>query len=440
MGLIAVLLGSCRSNLIYRTQSNENSEETLLVFYEAEASINVVMFQKEYPDYDVKFVPFGAFDDLENMIANEGEPDVILAGCNGEIKMKEWYENGFIKDMDDMFIQDATLKEEDYMKDTFQTGKIDGRLIGLPLTVEIPFYVVCDEFWYGSEFEDLPEEYTGRELYSVLLNEVKKEQSEDMFFLIHRADIYEMLTRIGIIKSKGNEQLGEKELISQLYQYAIEVSEEYDKAHKYYDTYQKKEFNVGIFNSAINPERFGGQFVISEYIGAPQIAVSHIVSANQAICGQNVHFLWIPNLDDGNKYTVDGKTWGYIGNTQKKEEAYELVRKMMDLPLDENLMQLENTYVSVNMEMAIKQLKDNNQKVGEINVYGEQGNYMYSIMKEELSDSMQDEIIEVLENVNEIYRETEIDFEAEYLQYEYIEEGKIYEYEGYYEELKKLIK
>lgn len=102
-------------------------------------------------------------------------------------------------------------------------------------------------------------------------------------------------------------------------------------------------------------------------------------------------------------------------------------------------MQIEWTCVSVNREMAIKQLEDNNKNVGERKVYGDQGYYMYSITVEELSDARQNEIIDVLENVSAIHRKTEKYMEAEYLENEYIVEGKVMGYEGYYEELKKIV-
>lgn len=214
LGMIALLLSSCRNHEYREPSKAEEEETTLLVFYEMGADISVVMFQKQYPDYDAKFVPFNAYDDLESTIAKEGKPDVILAGYNGEIKMEEWYEKGFIINMNDLFAQDSTVQEKDYINDTFHAGEVDGKLIGLPLTVNIPFYVVRDEFWYDSEFEGLPEDYTGRELYAALLNEAKKEQSEEMFFLIYRADIYDMLTQIGIINSETNQLPEEEELFT----------------------------------------------------------------------------------------------------------------------------------------------------------------------------------------------------------------------------------
>lgn len=167
---------------------------------------------------------------------------------------------------------------------------------------------------------------------------------------------------------------------------------------------------------------------------------SYFIGVNQAIFKQEAHILWIPTVDDENAYIAVGKTWGLIGaHTGQKERAYDLIRKMMDVPLDEELMKAENTSSSVNKEVALVQLQENSQKTEEVQVYSEAGIYMYSFMKEKLSEKMYNEVAEVLENICGIYRETELDIELSILQNQYIEEYKASTYENYYHDLIRMM-
>lgn len=434
------LLISCNKARPQKHQS-EKEENPLVIFYEKDAMVCVSSFQKRYPDYDAKYIVFDAYEGIEKAIEKYGEPDVILAAYTGQMQMEEWYKENKILNLNDFIEEDDKLDETLYFPETFDTGKVNDELIAIPLTVGIPLYIVRDEYWNGSAFEALSVKYNGRDLFEALNEEVQRKQDKEVFFFIHTIDIGSILRNLGILPLKDSYALEDHEdFIEELYQLAKGVSENYHTAYDFYDVNYPAEFEIDIWSSAVNPERFQGKHVVSEYIGAPQIMVSYFIGVNQAIFKQEAHILWIPTVDDENAYMAVGKTWGLIGaHTSQKERAYDLIRKMMDVPLDEELMKAENTSSSVNKQVALMQLQENSQKTEEVQVYSEKGTHMYSFVKEKLSEKMYNEVAEVLENICGIYRETELDIELSILQNQYIEEYKASTYENYYHDLIRMM-
>ncbi len=398
-------------------QNLEESDYEFLVFHDPSAKMLLQSFMEHHPEIEIYCVEIifsnigigHGGEELKAMIQKHGLPDLILGGRadgNGSFisnlengidlfDLPGCYEKGYIADLSAFCANDVSLDVNAYFPGTFEIFQDKDHLYALPLGISMDFMLTTESKYNSSAFSELEEDYTGRELMEVLLNEVEKEREIDEFFCPEEVSPLRLLYQLGgVMQTEEGIQVDE-EIFQQVYEFT------YLNDHKATETKTIWNEEGKLFSSdegfvqrtALEPRAYEGKFTVSFWacMDAPGIALSYATTANRYHMDEETKAIYIPNLDDGNAYTASVEVYGAVGAESREPElAYELLRMLMDEEIsyfkihDDSLGSLVhmlnasdgyNVY-PVNKERALE-LLDNFENQNAMMLYGHQGQGRY---------------------------------------------------------------
>lgn len=437
------------------TQSEPETGEKLTVFYD-EGVLNTFLmnFMMLYPDLNVEYIMTEPGDErFQEALQRYGEPDVILLSNSGgarSAKMAQWYQDGTIANLNDFYLQDDTVDPNLYFPGTFELCKAEEDLYAIPLAVTVSFLTVRENQWVGSEFENLGYEYTGRDVLTALMKELEKQRDEDEFFISESmGDPIELLYRMGGIHKEGNEIIADEETYQQAYDLCYQVIADRMEVRGYYNENAQGAFGAGYSSfTGIDPRLYNGKFLVSAWgygslKSAFPLAYTYAKSANIYEGGQDTHAIWYPSLENGKSYGAEATIFGMVGgNSAHQQEAYELLRKLMDTPSDlwEQAGSLQSvTYCPIHRGNALQMMESLDQETEPIKVMDAIGqNQAYTMDRQSLSEEEKAELTAVINGISFLYYEDAIWEEAVNMFFRYYD-AKVTDYQYCYQETMELM-
>lgn len=342
--MIVMCLAGCASMIEEKRDSNytletlENMEEPLVVLYDPSAYYLLQSFKEAHTDIKIKQVVCDFNEDnkdLESIISKNGVPDLILGDRYSTAYLEDWYNKGYITDLGYYYTNDTNLNTEDYFPQTFEVLAKENCTYALPLGISMDCIITTESKYLNSSFVNLGEDYTGRELMSVLMEEIEKVKENGEYFCGEGISPLEAMYWLdGISQTSEGIEIDE-ELYSQWYEILYSSLKEANEAKDYWHE-QGKQYGSDYgyaWPSALEPRLYEGKFNASIWVewDAPAMALSYAETANQYYVEEGIKAFYLPTADDGNKYKARVEILGAIcEESNRKELAYELLRALMD--------------------------------------------------------------------------------------------------------------
>ena len=388
-------------------EENEREEKSMLVFTIGFSSV-VEDYTAMYPNEEIKVVQINDNELEKNFnkaLYRYGEPDLVIDTCDRGIQY--WVENGWIADMSVYFDSDIDFDAEAYYPGVDTVGEVGGILYGLPLGLQVDYLTVREEVWDDSAFSKLPEDYTALELFGAMEDELnywmdqEPEEWKRVFSHGNPYSILEYLWASGAIQVMEDEVLLDREIFET-------VAQGYLKSSKNIADYTNQS---GGFSALTDPREGKGRYIATNWNNgiAPQIGLIYYQSANQALLNQTIHVLWFPmqsaDEEPATQYAAKVAIWGMIGkNSDQTEEAYMLLRRMMDVPMHTYTQvgyfgTMENIPFSINRQQALAMIDWAEEEY--VNTFTIDSDT--TIHKQPLSEELRNEMEHLLKNIVLVY-------------------------------------
>ena len=137
--------------------------------------------------------------------------------------------------------------------------------------------------------------------------------------------------------------------------------------------------------------------------GAPQV---NAVYANSVAKHnrENIHTYWIPTAEDEAAYVGDVRNIAFVGaNSARKQQAYDVIRLMMDMPITIIIEPSGNndpsTFCPVNINRALQMLEYLDDGEENLVIKNLKGMMVDSIEKEKLSKDEKQKVVDVITGV-----------------------------------------
>lgn len=414
--LIAALLAlgavSCRQRM--RAEKRESTvakeEQELLIFVEAGIDLSLMKnFKAAYPDVAYRQV---SYQSIEIAVKQNGDPDIILSGCNASLQ--EFYKEGYILDMTTLYDLDTTYDAQAYYPRAESVGKINERIYALPLGLETNYMTVADSDWQQMTFKMLPEEYSVQQLLDAMIEELLKEDRGEraVFSGGYKESFYDWLWDSGAIEVAPNEVYVNQMLFEQ-------IAEMLELKTQNYWQQNNKNPQILEWNHALNPLAnkemyriicWGGasdfDFKLNAPHVAPQSALVYAQSAQKSLLGENIHVLWRPSENRNGQYAAKVNVCGMIGkHTKQEEKAYDVLRKMMDMPwaIWQLPDRMNDSSFPINCQQSLAMLETVEQE-GTASFYVVTETGIETIEKQVLSDELRQELNNYLTHIAYVYR------------------------------------
>ena len=441
---LSLLLSGCasdkRENREERRETQKIEQETpLLVFMTSTYCLDIISnFQMEYPDMKLEVVyideeaarrveeeelPQGYMytldDAMEYYIQQHGSPDLIISTTEkiSAEKLPAWIESGWVQEMSQYFGDDPTFDTDTYYPGTAEIGRVDGVLYALPLALNTEYWTLRDEVWNDTEFGSLKEGYSAADLLSCVEMELEAEiaAGTDGWTVLDNGcsfmnNTYSWLHKFGAIQITNGEVALDQDLFTQICRVQSLCM----------DNVMERESILWVLNTSANPSNAGEQYYVTQWssninqIEAPQIGLIHAQSLTQGVFQQDSHVLWLPHQtkDGENEYAAEVAYWAMIGSeTQRAQEAYDVLRLMMDMPSQYRVTSIGhgstsgiNAYLPINRQNAldmITQMEESTITTFATENNGVNGAVPEVSMTEELRESMEN----FLSNITKLYTE-----------------------------------
>lgn len=452
LGVVLLLTcGACK-NERSRKAETQSDEKELIIFYDDSCNVVWHNFKLNYPDIEAKWISIDISEEsIEDAEFEHGSPDLILMGASSMSWLLE-DQGSSVEPLGEYIYEDEDLDQDEYFPGTFEIGYINDQLLAIPLEIYMDMLIVREDDLKGSALEQLEYGYTGKELFAALEEETKKGREEDSFLISDsgRYPVDWIYRMNGIIEELDGTVTTDEELVQAVYSFEVQNREIRATAREYYQTeaengfiYSGKGAETYHGISALDPRIFEGKFYASLWTGAPQIGVAIAKSTNLEIHNQNIEVFYVPNADSGDQYTASVSVLGMIGkDSDEKENAYEVLRKMMDMPnqlwAQPNSSGFGNIGFSVNKESAINMLEDYSEDVGLKQIMNPSGTELYEYEKCQLSEKEKDEIKDVLGKISGMYVYNDLVDSGAAIFEDYLNAG-ITEHQYFYYEIMQLL-
>lgn len=400
----------------------EEAQPASLVVFQEESCNPLFIFALEaaYPEISFQVIKYND-NNLKEQIAGGRAPDLILGSC--QISLQKLAEDGIIADITAYYKEDENFNSELYYPGVSEVGRVNDVLYAFPLGLETNYMTLREETFRNSAFAALPENYTIQELLQAMLAELDAAQnSSGTVFngILPVFSLYDWLWDSGALQVENGKVFIDQELFDQIIQL---LNKQYNNVEQ-----------VGTFNAAapVDPTTEGGQFVAAAWGAngpdvchtAPQIGLVYAQSANRAAFSQETYVLWRPMKGDSRKYAARVGVWGMVGKESDYQElVYEMLRAMMDMPVDGWISPGERTETvfPVNRENALLMLKTvENTGVDEFSL----GYSGVTAAKEGLDDRLRQNLTDYLENIVCLYESNpKIDGELQRIFFRYQNAG-----------------
>ncbi len=415
--LSVIVLSGCYQNTEERVEELKEQEETLLIFSVGNSSI-LSDFQAQNPEKDIEIVVLSSNDvekEFEDNIYEKGVPDIIIDTGN-ERGLKFWQEKGYCEDISAYVDTDESLQSDKYYPGVTSVGHINNQVVALPLGLSIDYLTVREEMFDNSGLHYLEKNYVAEELLSTLNQELDYQNrifNEDNSELIYQVfsdwngDFVFLLWDFGALSASNGEITLDKELFNL-------VCQVYEK-HCWNFSYANQQ-GTAPMNTKTSPLDKGARYIATTWFNsginkgvAPQVAISYAESINKEVFGQETKVIWLPmksEINEEPKYAARVSFWGMIGSqSERKEEAYQILRDMMDLELSaySRVDGQQEIPFSVNREKSLAMISMVEESSIKSYMISDEEGESSTITKHSLSLENRAQLECVLENITNIY-------------------------------------
>lgn len=417
--MLCVFLTACQSESprleVSKVEEDKKEDKPLIGIYSQVFESWVREFTEQYPEIKIKW--YSLSGDIQDEVEKYGTVDLVLCDEWMAENLEEYWKNDGIVDLTELWVEDETISDEKYYSGVWEAGRVDDRLLALPIGIYVPYMTVRESVWNESEFVGLPEAYTAVELLEAMNRELAKGQEEDFevfpgFFTWNMTDLLRMMG--GIQESEEGIEV-DYEIFSLLYSIFCQCQQRIEYV-SFPGTYPLD--NEGRFVGVC----WSGWL----YYLPPQLGVAYANSAIQAEYEEDVEVLYFPIAGKDQNFCAEVNVLGYVhGSSTQPERAYEVLRLMMDMPItswdgpDTVRMGGNTLHCPVNREVA-EGLLDNIDEMATkddafYSVYNpDQGRKEVAKYKmQSLSEAKQENIMSHLNQITQIYRRSKIDTDAE---------------------------
>lgn len=439
-----------KQNAEREASKGETQEKTAILVFAVDSSSILSDFQAQYSDVEVEIVTIDPNDvqkDFEAKLQTKGAPDLIVD--TGSMRgIGFWNELGACADIATYIDTDTTLNLDDYYPGVSSVGQIENQVMGLPLGLSLDYMTLREEVWDNSSLRYLDEDYTAEEVLTALeqelvyQNEAATEGGDalvDQVLADWAGDFTFLFWDSGAISESG----GKIVLDENLFELICRVYEQHIQNFNY--AVQKETTTM---NTKTSPLENGAHYVVTAWFNsginkgvAPQIGISYAENINREVFGENTKVLWYPiktSNPEKKEYAARVSIWGMVGSqSERKEEAYRVLRDMMDLDLNTRN-PIDGRYdvpFSVNRAKALEMLSMVEEKAADsYTITGESGETQ-SISRQPLSQQNRKELEDVLSSITSVYTiDRELQNQIEDIVYPYLQNGS-----GYYEDCYGLV-
>lgn len=427
VGLVEILISvsilcSCHQNVESRVEEVQQDEEKqeekpVLVFSIGNSSI-LSDFQTENTDQNIEIVVIDQSNvekDFEDSIYDKGMPDIIIDSGN-ERGLDFWLEKGYCEDISTYVDTDTSFDSDKYYPGVMSVGQVDNQIVALPLGLSIDYLTVREEIYDNSGLHYLEENYSAEELLSTLdqeldyQNRIFNEGNGELIYQVFsdwNGDFVFLLWDYGALSVSNGEITLDKELFNL-------ICRVYEK-HCWNFSYANQQ-GTAPMNTKTSPLDKGARYIATTWFNsginkgvAPQVAISYAESINKEVFGQETKVIWMPMKSETNEepeYAARVSFWGMVGSqSERKEEAYQILRDMMDLELSaySRVDGQQEIPFSVNREKSLAMITMvDESSIKSYTISDEEGESS-TITKHSLSLENRAQLEYVLENITNIY-------------------------------------
>ncbi len=390
-------------------ESKPKEDTPLLVFTTSTMSI-LTDYMMTYPDANLEVVLVDGVEDekeWDKLIKEHGFPDLILDTNKRGIRF--WAQQERICDFSQEFDRDASFDESLYYPNVTMVGRTKDGLYGLPLGLQVKYLTFRDETWEISELGNMQDQYSTEEFLNTLEDELDAwswNEKEDFrlvlagFGLVQYVE--ELLWSYGAIRIEEDAVVLDQELYMQI----CRIREK-----EYMNLTQYLSLVSGELPDITRPESGLDNYLALTWHEciAPQAGLVFGQSVHQAIFGQDIHVLWLPMKNEGEKqeFAAEVAMWGMIGaKSERVEEAYTVLRQLMDV--DQNVYMMSNDFVyekqipfSVNRQCAIQMIYDVEQSTTLTISLNRADSQL--LPKVPLNEELKEQLLLLLENITYVY-------------------------------------
>lgn len=419
-------------------QHEYDRNEVLVVFYDLNQNRWINDFAYAYPNVKIEsYLMDGG--GIEQAIERYGYPDIIL--CNTAASwanLETWREEGLIEDLSNFIWEDSTINMRDYVGGTFEVLQVEDEIIGVPLSWDMRCMVIRNTYWDDFNEMSLMKRYTGERWIKVLNEELERAKENDHSFWTNDGfELEGLIYSLDVIKEEKDEIYIDEETFESLYKFSM--------TRDAIESTVEKSYNDNSFYSEWQAENYSDSMkhMGSTFWGAPQITAVHAKSVVESK-GYSAQFYWIPTWESEDEYMGRVQEVALLGGmSSRKQEAYEVIRLMMDMPRNPENQAGGNGYSPVNIDCALQMLEDFEKQSSDILIYRDQ-NIVGSVERQKLSRDEKEQVQKVILGIKDLYLYDYYLYDVIGSYSEYYSQRQIMEYkEGdyrqcYYEVMKKL--
>ena len=400
--VLATVLCGCGQKKEVRNDSAPKQEEIkeLCVLYTPENEILIKNFESLYPEYKLEKVLLA--NDIGSAMESGIIPDLILA--EGSTPLMEWYERGIIQTMGPYYDEDGDINEEDYFPGSLTVGREKDLLLALPVSAQIPYMTAQKSVVERTAFGRLDEEYTLEQFMYAMEQEFSEINAGSM--VVSGApfcyQFIELLIATGILVVEEEHVEMDLELFEQLYDICVKNCKNYEE-EAFVST-------LGYRDATIDPR--DGDHILAYWLKYPlQVGVLYAQSVNRQFVDEDIDVFCWPMTGEEGRYGAKIAMVGMIGAEAKHPEAaYDVLRKMMDMPLNEWMQPQRalgiqsNMYMPVHVENA-KNLCNTVESSGltEFSVASLEKKYEI-VEKQKWNGAIKEKVCNILDGIQYVYR------------------------------------
>lgn len=400
--VIATVLCGCGQIKEVRKDSAPKQEEIkeLCVLYTPENEILIKNFESLYPEYKLEKVLLA--NDIGSAMESGIIPDLILA--EGSTPIMEWYERGIIQTIGPYYDEDGDINEEDYFPGSLTVGREKDLLLALPVSAQIPYMTAQKSVVERTAFGRLDEEYTLEQFMYAMEQEFSEINAGSM--VVSGApfcyQFIELLIATGILVVEEEHVEMDLELFEQLYDICVKNCKNYEE--------EAIVSTLGYRDATIDPR--DGDHILAYWLKYPlQVGVLYAQSVNRQFVDEDIDVFCWPMAGEEGRYGAKIAMVGMIGAEAKHPEAaYDVLRKMMDMPLNEWMQPQRalgiqsNMYMPVHVENA-KNLCNTVESSGltEFSVASLEKKYEI-VEKQKWNGAIKEKVCNILDGIQYVYR------------------------------------
>lgn len=442
----------------------EASEQPFVVFYTDGTGSIIQNFQGANPGLNVEYHCISPYiDDMDgigSMVAKVGEPDLVVLSVEYNIE-DVTIRNEYAADIMEYFEEDTTIDLEDYLPGTFEVLNENGYLQGIPLGISLPAMTIREEKWLESAFDGLDQNYSGMELLTAIETELDNASKENIMFSGNVGSLYNWLYLMGAIQETDDGAMIDEEIFERVYTIYLKRHKLGNQIKDYFKSRGRNYLGqLGV--TGLDPSCYEGEFMVSEWeVGAPQVYLSYAASVNMDFYNQKTHTIYYPTWDNEDEFGASVEVYGIVNkNTKRPQEAYELLRLMMDTPIKHFVQPFGfnnrgydgETFFTPNIDNMYAMIEDFEEYeaewLGEFDVADDNpsdtlvitnsiGELVYIVEKVPLDNEEKEQLRNTLSNIAYLYLYGETEFQSYEITGRYIVDG-VEDYTGCYTEFVNL--